>query len=186
MLFRSVTEQSVATWDRTTTVTLDDVRNEVTQWQQARATVRHPLPPDEGRAEGLDALEQDARKLLDGNSNVPKSESDEKASQAVDVYQQLPSWVTFDAEKRTLSLRGGLTPGLRDELLRRHPYSNYWQAVERLAEMTRRADWGDFGSVPLASFPSGIEIPEELKRSEERRVGKECIPPCRSRWSPYH
>ena len=26
------------------------------------------------------------------------------------------------------------------------------------------------------------ELPEELKRSEERRVGKEC----RSRWSPYH
>ena len=24
------------------------------------------------------------------------------------------------------------------------------------------------------------------QRSEERRVGKECIPPCRSRWSPYH
>ena len=30
---------------------------------------------------------------------------------------------------------------------------------------------------------------EELKqdvRSEERRVGKECSEPCRSRWSPYH
>ena len=25
-----------------------------------------------------------------------------------------------------------------------------------------------------------------VHRSEERRVGKECIPPCRSRWSPYH
>ena len=24
------------------------------------------------------------------------------------------------------------------------------------------------------------------KRSEERRVGKECVQPCRSRWSPYH
>ena len=24
------------------------------------------------------------------------------------------------------------------------------------------------------------------KRSEERRVGKECSEPCRSRWSPYH
>ena len=24
------------------------------------------------------------------------------------------------------------------------------------------------------------------KRSEERRVGKECRPLCRSRWSPYH
>ena len=23
-------------------------------------------------------------------------------------------------------------------------------------------------------------------RSEERRVGKECLLPCRSRWSPYH
>ena len=23
-------------------------------------------------------------------------------------------------------------------------------------------------------------------RSKERRIGKECIPPCRSRWSPYH
>ena len=24
------------------------------------------------------------------------------------------------------------------------------------------------------------------QRSEERRVGKECVQPCRSRWSPYH
>src|SRR3546814_15510781 len=24
------------------------------------------------------------------------------------------------------------------------------------------------------------------QRSEERRVGKECVSPCRSRWSPYH
>src|SRR3546814_20523520 len=24
------------------------------------------------------------------------------------------------------------------------------------------------------------------RRSEERRVGKECVSPCRSRWSPYH
>src|SRR3546814_16633511 len=25
-----------------------------------------------------------------------------------------------------------------------------------------------------------------LSRSEERRVGKECVSTCRSRWSPYH
>src|SRR3546814_14815924 len=25
-----------------------------------------------------------------------------------------------------------------------------------------------------------------LYRSEERRVGKECVSTCRSRWSPYH
>ena len=27
---------------------------------------------------------------------------------------------------------------------------------------------------------------ENITRSEERRVGKECSEPCRSRWSPYH
>src|SRR3546814_14257463 len=27
---------------------------------------------------------------------------------------------------------------------------------------------------------------EQEKRSEERRVGKECVSTCRSRWSPYH
>ena len=26
----------------------------------------------------------------------------------------------------------------------------------------------------------------DLTRSEERRVGKECVSTCRSRWSPYH
>src|SRR3546814_16938916 len=30
------------------------------------------------------------------------------------------------------------------------------------------------------------EIPSPLDRSEERRVGKECVSTCRSRWSPYH
>src|SRR3546814_14105087 len=27
---------------------------------------------------------------------------------------------------------------------------------------------------------------DDGKRSEERRVGKECVSTCRSRWSPYH
>ena len=27
---------------------------------------------------------------------------------------------------------------------------------------------------------------ENALRSEERRVGKECVSTCRSRWSPYH
>src|SRR3546814_13361921 len=27
---------------------------------------------------------------------------------------------------------------------------------------------------------------QNLTRSEERRVGKECVSTCRSRWSPYH
>ena len=30
------------------------------------------------------------------------------------------------------------------------------------------------------------DVKENEYRSEERRVGKECSEPCRSRWSPYH
>ena len=32
----------------------------------------------------------------------------------------------------------------------------------------------------------GDGAPEARTRSEERRVGKECLRLCRSRWSPYH
>src|SRR3546814_2913435 len=31
-----------------------------------------------------------------------------------------------------------------------------------------------------------IAVAERQSRSEERRVGKECVSTCRSRWSPYH
>src|SRR3546814_3104002 len=37
--------------------------------------------------------------------------------------------------------------------------------------------------------PAEVALPGDLQlslRSEERRVGKECVSPCRSRWSPYH
>src|SRR3546814_2233845 len=31
-----------------------------------------------------------------------------------------------------------------------------------------------------------VGIDKAVDRSEERRVGKECVNTCRSRWSPYH
>src|SRR3546814_8432406 len=31
-----------------------------------------------------------------------------------------------------------------------------------------------------------LRVVGEEERSEERRVGKECVSTCRSRWSPYH
>src|SRR3546814_14629999 len=34
--------------------------------------------------------------------------------------------------------------------------------------------------------PSTAFATASSKRSEERRVGKECVSTCRSRWSPYH
>ena len=35
-------------------------------------------------------------------------------------------------------------------------------------------------------LPVGEAVRIAGERSEERRVGKECYQPCRSRWSPYH
>src|SRR3546814_8579486 len=34
--------------------------------------------------------------------------------------------------------------------------------------------------------PVLVWMDRQPDRSEERRVGKECVSPCRSRWSPYH
>src|SRR3546814_17915035 len=34
-------------------------------------------------------------------------------------------------------------------------------------------------------IPKGLDA-VEAARSDERRVGKECVSTCRSRWSPYH
>src|SRR3546814_16394791 len=42
----------------------------------------------------------------------------------------------------------------------------------------------------LGTAVSDLEVVSEeedgFMRSEERRVGKECVSTCRSRWSPYH
>src|SRR3546814_9211686 len=40
--------------------------------------------------------------------------------------------------------------------------------------------------VPPLREPTQGDISMKLDRSEERRVGKECVSTCRSRWSPYH
>ena len=32
----------------------------------------------------------------------------------------------------------------------------------------------------------GVEVNKFTDRKRERRVGKECLRLCRSRWSPYH
>src|SRR3546814_10454857 len=49
-------------------------------------------------------------------------------------------------------------------------------------------------SIPLDELREHIARPAQFAglhyfnpvRSEERRVGKECVSTCRSRWSPYH
>src|SRR3546814_15466214 len=47
---------------------------------------------------------------------------------------------------------------------------------------------GSVSSLPVEFKIGGGGLGGDLPklRSEERRVGKECVSTCRSRWSPYH
>src|SRR3546814_14410168 len=45
---------------------------------------------------------------------------------------------------------------------------------------------GDTPGLARAAFELESQADLDRARSEERRVGKECVSTCRSRWSPYH
>src|SRR3546814_10965772 len=46
----------------------------------------------------------------------------------------------------------------------------------------------EFLRAPADELADGVLLAcrADVVRSEERRVGKECVSPCRYRWSPYH
>src|SRR3546814_18953674 len=59
---------------------------------------------------------------------------------------------------------------------------------DEIAGKTLEALAADGGCAMLSvelDLLEGEETPR-VTRSEERRVGKECVSTCRSRWSPYH
>ena len=56
------------------------------------------------------------------------------------------------------------------------------QDVRQLREEVRRLQ-EEIHGFRHNSFP---QCGADTVRSEERRVGKECVSTCRSRWSPYH
>src|SRR3546814_13746803 len=62
------------------------------------------------------------------------------------------------------------------------------ETVERLTHVVRDARAGYGQTLDVLAFAKR-HAPKTLtktSRSEERRVGKECVSTCRSRWAPYH
>src|SRR3546814_18571141 len=55
-----------------------------------------------------------------------------------------------------------------------------WFAQTRHTNQTRGSHL-----IPGLATPNQVQR-RTHRRSEERRVGKECVSTCRSRWSPYH
>src|SRR3546814_11925088 len=69
-------------------------------------------------------------------------------------------------------------------------FSTILKYVETHAPLRRNVTIEDVGNVAaflMSDLAAGVtgEI-THVDRSEERRVGKECVSTCRSRWSPYH
>src|SRR3546814_18098866 len=62
--------------------------------------------------------------------------------------------------------------------------------IEQPLHLGHRQHDRDLANLPgadqLAREVGAVERVREEERSEERRVGKECVSTCRSRWSPYH
>src|SRR3546814_10957298 len=58
-----------------------------------------------------------------------------------------------------------------------------WRRGVALRAVRRRGGRGELLDGWKRDFNLGVE---DRLRSEERRVGKECVSTCRSWWSPYH
>src|SRR3546814_1068780 len=69
---------------------------------------------------------------------------------------------------------------------------SFYEAVPGLMERLSPGLRKEVEKYRLAPYKMSVKnIRKALKgwqhdRSEERRVGKECVSTCRSRWSPYH
>src|SRR3546814_15919390 len=91
--------------------------------------------------------------------------------------------------RRTTDLRGGerVEEALEEGV---HAGDGLWLSVQRPCSMARVAVWrSQRAAIESVALPPMIaaKLPaSRANRSEERRVGKECVSTCRSRWSPYH
>src|SRR3546814_4501988 len=84
----------------------------------------------------------------------------------------------FFFSSRRRHTRCALVTGVQSVLFRSPP-----QPVRNFM----RTGWGGVHFTVAARFGLPCTIFMGAKdRSEERRVGKECVSTCRSRWSPYH
>src|SRR3546814_14487728 len=86
-------------------------------------------------------------------------------------------------------LRQPLVGREQDDLARIVIVSLRLEVVQVLADVdVQQQGLAAAGGIPEGDLVQVVrfEIAERFRRSEERRVGKECVSTGRSRWSPYH
>src|SRR3546814_991375 len=107
------------------------------------------------------------------------------------------SFLYFFFSSRRRHTRCALVTGVQTCAL---PISNMWRSsisfrpekpIEREDDVMKKKDADtvrfqlDPGNLPPLTEAQKAEL-DALQRSEERRVGTECVSTCRSRWSPYN
>ena len=107
-------------------------------------------------------------KLLKKSGPVEWTPEAEEALQSLKRYLAPPPVLAAPAEKKPLLLYIAATNQVVSAVL--------------VAERDAPPKTSSKGKCPGDPFPGQ----SSKKRSEERRVGKECTSWCRSRWSPYH
>src|SRR3546814_16330305 len=89
-------------------------------------------------------------------------------------------------QKFTFTVHQGLNIGSYDEVIYMLNDNDESEALPlTLTVKGEEPDW----QVNPADFNYSMTVYGKLQidhRSEESRVGKECVSTCRSRWSPYH
>src|SRR3546814_18661750 len=90
---------------------------------------------------------------------------------------------------------GATIGGTEDRKADHSPLEWLYSTFSAYIEDRRQNPTGDVltglakATFPDKSVPTPLDVARiaaNLFRSAERRVGKECVSPCRSRWSPYH
>src|SRR3546814_20781091 len=84
-------------------------------------------------------------------------------------------YAQHDLAKRLCTQRHDILPGLLELAQDISPMLQQQLAMR-----------GGLDALFAAIQQSYAQLIFQILRSEERRVGKECVSTCRSRWSPYH
>src|SRR3546814_11562883 len=118
-------------------------------------------------------------RISDWSSDVCSSDLDTPTRASTDGVNYVRSKALAERE-----VRKGISAGLPAVIVNPSniigPYDTAsWSRIFRLVRQGR-----------LPAMPPGggsfCHVREVARRAEERRVGKECVSTCRSRWSPYH
>src|SRR3546814_9952097 len=93
----------------------------------------------------------------------------------------------FFFSSRRRHTRCALVTGFRRVLFRSRKMNERGEPIPGLRKINRKE--AEIVRQVFSRYQAGDSlrrISAWLNRSEERRVGKECVSTCRSRWSPYH